>query len=61
MSSFMRRTKNPQTGEFEDAFWLDDYFGWRRYGVSFRSTGHVYRETEHEWEFEDEPAQEGGE
>jgi hypothetical protein len=52
MSSFCRRTKNPVTGEYEEAFWIDDYFGRHRYGVRFPS-GVVYRETDHRWEFED--------
>jgi hypothetical protein len=47
-----RRTKNPVTGEYEEAFWIDDYFGRHRYGVRFPS-GVVYRETDHRWEFED--------
>ena len=40
MSNFMRRTKNPKTGEFETIMWLDDYFGNHQYGIEF-STGTV--------------------
>lgn len=35
MSNFYKLTKNPQTGEIQEAFWLDDYFGPRRYAVRF--------------------------
>jgi hypothetical protein len=52
MSSFYRRTKNPATGAFEDAMWLDNYFGRHRYGVQFPD-GRVYRQSDHIWEFED--------
>ena len=55
MSSFVRRTKNPETGEFENAMWLDNYFGRRQYGVHFPSTDRVYRQSDQrEWEFDDE-------
>lgn len=54
MSTFYRRTKNPLTGEFEDALWMDDHFGRHRYGVHFPG-GMVYRETDHNWEFETPP------
>lgn len=37
MSSFIRATKNPKSGEFEDAMWIDDLFGRHRYGVIFPS------------------------
>lgn len=40
MSNFIMKTKNPNTGEWENAEWLDDYFGGHRYGVRF-SDGHV--------------------
>jgi len=46
------RTRNPMTGEFEDAVWLDDYFGRHRYGVSFPSTDRIYRQSDYDWEFE---------
>jgi hypothetical protein len=52
MSTFYRRTKNPVTDRFEDALWLDDYFGRHRYGVQFPSDGIVYQERGHEWEFD---------
>ena len=35
MSTFTRRTKHPQTGDWEQATWLDNYFGNHRYGVRF--------------------------
>lgn len=58
MSTFIRRTKNPVTGRFEDAVWMDDYFGRHRYGVRF-GDGQVYREGDHKWEFEDTQREEG--
>lgn len=61
MSSFIRRAKNPATGEFEDATWIDH--GWRGrnagYEVRFPS-GNSYRAEAIEfWEFDDE-ARKGG-
>lgn len=35
MSSYLRKTKHPQTGKWETAAWLDDYFGRHQYGVKF--------------------------
>lgn len=35
MSNFIKNTKHPITGEWRDAFWIDDYFGSHRYGVIF--------------------------
>lgn len=35
MSSFYKLTKNPRTGKFEEAAWLDNHFGGHRYGVKF--------------------------
>ena len=37
MSSYRRQTKNPKTGNWEEAFWVDDYFGRHQYGVLFPS------------------------
>ncbi len=37
MSSFKKETKNPKTGEWEKAEWLDDFFGNHNYGVVFPS------------------------
>jgi hypothetical protein len=54
MSNYVRRTKHPVTEEFEDAHWIDDYFGKHKYGVSFPSDDKIYRRDEYEWEFEDE-------
>jgi hypothetical protein len=56
MSHFMRRTRNPETGLFEDAVWIDDYFGHHRYGVQFPGSERVWRVAEHPWEFDDQPA-----
>ena len=53
MSNFTRRTRNPETGEFEEAEWLDNYYSHRTYGVRFPSTDRVYRETARVWEFEE--------
>jgi hypothetical protein len=55
MSNYIRRTKNPKTGKFEDAEWLDDYYGKHQYGVRFPD-GQVYREDPGviQWEFGDE-------
>lgn len=35
MSTYIKKTKNPKTGEYEDAMWIDDYFGSHHYGVMF--------------------------
>lgn len=56
MSDFIRRTKNPKTGRFEEAEWLDNYYGPHQYGVRFPD-GTVYPETSQYWEFEDEPTE----
>jgi hypothetical protein len=45
MSSYKKLTKNPKTGEFEEAFWMDDYFGEHKYGVKFPD-GEVYKSEE---------------
>ena len=37
MSSFRKVTMHPTTGEWEDAFWIDDKFGPHHYGVEFPS------------------------
>ena len=37
MSSYRRQTKNPKTGNWENAFWIDDYFAHHEYGVFFPS------------------------
>lgn len=55
MSNFCRKTKNPETGEYEYAFWLDDYFGYHKYGVVFPSNPKkTYDVRDHDWEFEDD-------
>ena len=53
-SDFTRLTKNPRTGEFEEAEWLDNYFGRHRFGVRFPSNGEVFDQRAHEWEFKNE-------
>lgn len=55
MSNFVRRTRHPETGLFEDATWLDDYFGNHIYGVKFPNHERIYCEDEYEWEFNDPP------
>ena len=35
MSSYIKKTKHPKTGKWEDADWLDNYFGHYHYGVRF--------------------------
>lgn len=36
MSTYSKITKNPKTGKFEEARWIDDYFGPHHYGVEFQ-------------------------
>ena len=36
MSTYLRQTKHPITNEWENAIWLDDYYGNHRYGVKFK-------------------------
>ena len=56
MSNYIRRTKNPETGMYESAHWIDDYFGRHHHGVSFPSiVGRVFRQEDHQWEFQDAP------
>lgn len=52
MSNYERLTKNPDTGEFETAQWMDDYFGPHRYGVKFAGD-QVFSADDYEWEFKD--------
>lgn len=42
MSSYTKITRHPQTGAWEKAFWIDDYFGSHVYGVQFKSDNKVY-------------------
>ena len=35
MSSYIAQTKHPETGEMQEAYWMDDFFGKHRYGVKF--------------------------
>jgi len=50
MSSYIQVTKHPRTGLWEEADWLDDYFGPRQYGVRFPSDDMIFRATGHDWE-----------
>jgi len=60
MSSYKRLTKHPITGEWKNAWWLDDFFGHHRYGVRFTEgddlseKGETFREEDYEWETKDE-------
>lgn len=58
MSDYLRKTKNPETGKFEMASWMDDYFGKHQYGIKFLGRTEVYREDAVEWEFDDTPEEE---
>ena len=42
MSTFSRITRHPQTGTYEEATWIDDYFAPHVSGVEFKSDGKVY-------------------
>lgn len=53
MSCYSRVTKNPSTGNFELADWVDDKFGRHQYGVYFPSTRTWYRDSDQRWEFDD--------
>lgn len=35
MSNYLRMTKHPLTGEWEEAAWIDNHFGPHHYGVFF--------------------------
>lgn len=35
MSTYPRQTKNPKTGEYETAVWIDNFYGPHHYGVEF--------------------------
>jgi hypothetical protein len=35
MSNYKRLSKHPLTGEWEEADWIDNWFGPRQYGVRF--------------------------
>lgn len=37
MSTFSRWTKNPISGDWEHALWIDDHFGHHNYGIRFTS------------------------
>jgi len=42
MSNYIKKTKNPKTGDYENANWIDDHFGRHHYGVSFPSGAEIY-------------------
>ncbi len=50
MSTYFKHTKHPITGEWENAQWIDDYYGSHLYAVQFPSDGKVFdvRTTEFE-------------
>jgi hypothetical protein len=37
MSNYIRETRHPRTGQWEQATWIDDLFGRHCYGVVFPS------------------------
>ncbi len=41
MSSYVKLTMHPESGQWEEAEWLDDHFGHHNYGVRFPD-GMVY-------------------
>jgi hypothetical protein len=41
MSTYSKLTKNPDGGEWENASWIDDFFGKHNYGVIFPSHPNV--------------------
>lgn len=41
MSHFTALTRHPETGEWQEAAWIDDHFGRHRYGVMF-ADGRVF-------------------
>jgi hypothetical protein len=50
MSSYHRSTKHPVTGEWQEAFWIDDYYGKHVYGVRFPNDEKVYDTRDYELE-----------
>lgn len=52
MSTYKKITKHPYTKEFENAEWLDDYYGNHNYGVRFPSDNRVFPADKYLWEFE---------
>lgn len=53
MSSFVKQTKHPITGQWQDAAWIDDYFGHHNYGVKF-ADGNVFDPRHHTLETNDD-------
>lgn len=56
MSNFTRLTRNPRTGEFEKAEWLDNHFGRHHFGIRFPD-GEIFDQRNHRWEFQNEEEQ----
>jgi hypothetical protein len=54
MSNYFRETKHPETGYWEKAEWLDDFYGSHHYGVRFPN-GAVYDPEKIEMETRDTP------
>jgi len=42
MSTFIAKTKHPETGKWEWAEWIDNHFGRHQYGVLFLNDENVY-------------------
>lgn len=57
MSTFIKKTKHPKTGEWENATWVDDAFGRHNYGIHFPSDNKTYDERDYEWETLDKHSQ----
>lgn len=52
MSNYLRITKHPITGKFEEAIWLDNCNGHHNYCVQFKD-GQTFKADDYEWEFKD--------
>ena len=42
MSNFKDKTIHPETGEIQEAWFLDDYFGKHKYGIRFVGETRVF-------------------
>jgi len=58
MSNYIKKTKNPWTGEWEMAEWKDDFFGQHNYGVMFPSNRMILDPRDTILETEDDYAKE---
>lgn len=57
MSSFTKITKHPITGEWLPAEWIENFYGWGKYGVRFPNK-YIYSENEYKFETRDLTAKE---